>query len=97
MARLHVIHPGWWLGIARKDRFEPSHALALGLRASDVGRSLNLEPGSEEVLAYLRGETLPATGPGGWVLVTVGGYPLGWAKRVNDRVKSHYPRGLRWH
>jgi NOL1/NOP2/fmu family ribosome biogenesis protein len=48
-----------------------------------------------EVSAYLRGETLRRPGPAGWVLVTVGGFALGWGKRVGETVKNHYPKGLR--
>ena len=51
---------------------------------------------AEEVLSFLRGETLDAPGEDGWTLVTTGGHPLGWAKRVQGRLKSHYPKGLRW-
>jgi len=36
---------------------------------------------------------LPQAGENGWVLVGVGGYPLGWAKRVDGWLKSHYPKG----
>ena len=93
---LRFIHPGWWLGTFKKHRFEPSHALALGLRSGDARRVVDLPSGEAEVLAYLRGETLSSAGEEGWSLVAVDGFPLGWGKRVNGRVKSHYPRGLRW-
>jgi hypothetical protein len=51
---------------------------------------------SDDLHAYLRGETLPSPGEEGWTLVTVAGFPLGWGKRVAGRLKSHYPKGLRW-
>jgi 16S rRNA C967 or C1407 C5-methylase (RsmB/RsmF family)/NOL1/NOP2/fmu family ribosome biogenesis protein len=93
---LRYLHPGWWLGEFKKERFEPSHALALALRPAEVRQTMDFDPAGPEVLAYLRGETLP--GPGGsdgWVLVTVAHYGLGWGKRVRGILKSHYPRGLR--
>jgi 16S rRNA C967 or C1407 C5-methylase (RsmB/RsmF family)/NOL1/NOP2/fmu family ribosome biogenesis protein len=98
LAGLRFIHPGWWLGILKKDRFEPSHALALGLSLADANpdRVVNLTSGGQEVLAYLRGESLGLPGPAGWTLVAVDGFPLGWGKRVAGVVKSHYPKGLRW-
>ena len=92
---LRVIHPGWWLGSFKKGRFEPSHALALALHPEDVRRTVDLDADGPEVQAYLRGEALRQAGDDGWVLVTVSGYPLGWAKRVSGWLKSHYPRGLR--
>jgi 16S rRNA C967 or C1407 C5-methylase (RsmB/RsmF family)/NOL1/NOP2/fmu family ribosome biogenesis protein len=92
---LRFIHPGWWLGTIKKDRFEPSHALALGLTLSDAARCVDLPPDSAEVSAFLRGESFSSAGEDGWMLVGVSGFPLGWGKRVRGVVKSHYPRGLR--
>jgi len=92
---LKVIHPGWWLGTLKKDRFEPSHALALGLRASQARQVLNFSAQSDEIEAYLHGETLSDPGENGWILVCVDGFPLGWGKRWNGVVKNYYPRGLR--
>ena len=77
-----------------KDRFEPSHALALALPPASVRRSVSLAPRDPALAAYLRGEGFRSTGEAGWVLVCVNGYPLGWGKRVGETVKSHYPRGL---
>jgi NOL1/NOP2/sun family putative RNA methylase len=95
LERLRAVRPGWWLGSVRKGRFEPSHTLALGLRAGEARRTLELAADGPEVDRYLRGETLTADGEKGWLLVTVDGFPLGWGKRVGATVKNHYPRGLR--
>ena len=75
---LRFLHPGWWLGTLKKDRFEPSHALALGLHARDAQRTADYPSDGPKVLAYLRGETLSNAGANGWTLVTVDGFPLGW-------------------
>ncbi|RME42407.1 MAG: hypothetical protein D6791_17775, partial [Chloroflexi bacterium] len=97
LAGLRVIHPGWWLGTVRKNRFEPGHALAMALRAQDSRRVISLPADSEEVFAYLRGETLRVAGEDGWVMIAVDGFPLGWGKRVREVVKNRYPQGLRRH
>ena len=95
---LRVIHPGWWLGTVKKDRFEPAHAMSLALRSSQSTRRLDLstqEP--NKVCTYLRGESLEVDSQGkGWALVTVDGFPLGWGKLVGTVLKNYYPRGLRW-
>jgi NOL1/NOP2/fmu family ribosome biogenesis protein len=96
LARLNTIHPGWWLGVFKKDRFEPSHAFALGLSASQVQRSHPLAADDPALLAYLRGESLPSSGEDGWTLVTVDGFSIGWGKRVRSTLKNAYPHGLRW-
>lgn len=95
LAGLSVVHWGWWLGTSKKNRFEPSHALAMGLRAEDVKQTLPLSAADAELMRYLRGEVLPSAGPNSWVLVTVDSYPLGWGKRVQGRLKPHLPSWLR--
>ncbi|GAB4396065.1 MAG: 16S rRNA (cytosine(1407)-C(5))-methyltransferase RsmF [Anaerolineales bacterium] len=93
---LKVLHPGAWLGVAKKNRVEPAHALALQANLPAVVNTANFAPDDPALLAYLRGENVPASGENGWTLVAVDGFGLGWGKRVNGVLKSHYPRGLRW-
>ena len=50
---------------------------------------------SPQIQAYLSGQSIVLPGPDGWVLVGTDGFALGWGKRVNGRLKNHYPRGLR--
>ncbi len=92
---LRVIHWGWWLGTMKKKRFEPSHALAMGLRAEDVRNVCPLSNADPLVERYLRGEVLSLAGEDGWVLVTIDDFPLGWGKRVQGRLKTHLPKWLR--
>lgn len=106
MAGLKVVRPGLHLGTLKKNRFEPSHALALALRPEQARISLRLKPQEGPVLRYLKGETLDlnsleggltSNGAGkGWVLVCAGDYSLGWAKLTGQIFKNHYPKGLRW-
>ncbi|MBW3629115.1 MAG: RsmB/NOP family class I SAM-dependent RNA methyltransferase [Gemmatimonadetes bacterium] len=96
LKRLRVVRPGWWLGTLLKNRFEPAHAMALGLRGEDGEDPVVLAPDDPVTHAYLRGEAISVPGRAGWTLVTVDGFVLGWGKRVGDVVKNHYPKGLRW-
>lgn len=98
---LKVLRPGLHLGSAKKDRFEPSHALALALKKDDVRQSVEVGSG-DLALRYLKGETLRAEDlegqdvpAKGWVLVTTGGMSLGFAKAAGGMLKNHYPKGLR--
>ena len=90
---LKVLRPGLHLGAIRKERFEPSHALALYLKPGETRYRYELS--KEEAGRYLRGETFPAEGEKGWYLITVGGYGLGWGKLAGGIMKNHYPKGLR--
>jgi NOL1/NOP2/fmu family ribosome biogenesis protein len=87
---LKVERCGLELGVVKKDRFEPAHALALWLRDCANTAELSLE----EAEVYMQGNVLP-TKIKGWCLVTVGGYSLGWGKGDGKQLKNHYPKGLR--
>lgn len=93
MKGLRVAVPGICLGNLKKDRFEPAHPLAVFLRPGQARNELSLPANSSEMAAYFRGDSLPAEGPPGWILVTADGWPLGWGKRVQGRVKNHFPAG----
>ncbi|HNU04839.1 MAG TPA: RsmB/NOP family class I SAM-dependent RNA methyltransferase [Anaerolineae bacterium] len=95
-AGLRTAQAGWRLGVLRKGRFEPSHALAMALRAEEVSQRIDQPIGGELAARFMRGETLDAPGPDGWVLIAVEDFPVGWGKRVGGVVKNHYPKSLRW-
>lgn len=95
LSGLSALRAGLWLGTLKTRRFEPSHALALVLAASQAQRTLALAPDDPLLLRYLAGDVLEEAGEDGWLLVTVAGFPSGWGKRSQGVVKNNYPRGLR--
>ena len=90
---LKVLHAGLHLGTIKKDRFEPSHALALSLRPEEAVLTHDLTV--KEAEEYLSGQTFQAEGEKGWYLISVEGYSLGWGKLAGGIMKNHYPKGLR--
>lgn len=90
---LKVLRAGLHLGTEKKNRFEPSHALALSLKPEEAvfAKSLSIEQAQK----YLKGETFAQEGEKGWYLICVEGYSLGWGKLAGGVMKNHYPRGLR--
>ncbi|MBE2202140.1 MAG: RsmF rRNA methyltransferase first C-terminal domain-containing protein [Anaerolinea sp.] len=94
-AGLYVLRHGLPLAELGKNHLKPDHALALALTAAAVQQHVNFAPDDPQLTAYRNGQTLSSPGPNGWTLVTVDGFGLGWAKRVNGVLKNHYPRGLR--
>jgi NOL1/NOP2/sun family putative RNA methylase len=93
---LRVVRPGVYLGEIRSNRLDPGHGLALAVDPQKAKRIVDLDAKSREVLAYLRGESLPIACERGWTLVTVDGHALGFAKSDGRMLKNHYPKGLRW-
>lgn len=98
---LKVLRPGLHMGTVKKNRFEPSHALALSLLPREAKRAYRMEADGEEIAAYLRGEALSCrtgdwTGSEkGWVLMCAEDWSLGWSKLSGGCLKNHYPKGLR--
>lgn len=88
-----LLRAGVRAGEFAKNRFEPSHALAMCLRADDAARTVCCTVSEAE--KFMRGETLLADVSDGWCLVCVDSYPLGWGKATGGIIKNHYPKGLR--
>jgi len=85
--------PGIPLGQWKGKDFIPANGLAL---IPDWPKAERTEMTLEEAWAYLRRETPPIQGPDrGWTLASFQGYPLGWIKWVNGRMKNHYTKEWR--
>lgn len=103
MRGLRFLRSGLFLGEIKKKRFEPSQSLAMALKAEEYKNVLNLSSFDERVFRYLKGETLSLdeqeaeklTGKGGWCLVCVDGFPLGWGKQTGMVLKNKYHPGWR--
>ena len=92
IGRLKVERAGLELGVVKKDRFEPAHALALWLRTCKNVQSYPAD--SKEIGDYLHGNVVPSK-VRGWTLVLADGYSIGWGKGDGSVLKNHYPKGLR--
>ena len=99
---LRAMRTGLLLGELKKNRFEPSQALAMVLKAEQCDSIVDLHLEDDNVIKYLKGETIevtqtrtPIVRPSGWQLVCVDGYPLGWGKLSNGTLKNKYLAGWR--
>lgn len=92
--KIKVVRCGLHLGEVKKNRFEPSHALALALGREDFKNTENFSYDCAEIKAYLSGDVVKCD-KNGWCAVCVDGYPLGWGKASGGSLKNHYPKHLR--
>lgn len=98
---VRFLRSGLLLGEVKKNRFEPSQALAMCLKKDEYPRILDLPVSDDRVIKYLKGETLDVEDitsrkEKGWYLVCVDGYPLGFGKLANQTLKNKYLPGWRW-
>ena len=87
---LKVERPGLELGVVKKGRFEPAHALALWLESCTRTQELS----DTELAQYMAGNVVKSNQKG-WTLVRTDGYSIGWGKGDGTVLKNHYPKGLR--
>lgn len=92
--KIKLVRCGLHLGEIKKNRFEPSHALALALCREDFKNAENFPCDSTEAAAYLSGNVFSSE-KSGWCAVCADGYPLGWGKASGGVMKNHYPKRLR--
>ena len=101
MKGIRFLRTGLLLGELKKNRFEPSQALAMNLKKAEYSYTLDFSVRDDRVVKYLKGETLDVEDlvspkEKGWYLVCVDGYPLGFGKLANQTLKNKYLPGWRW-
>ena len=87
------------MGEQKKNRFEPSQALAMAIDMDDYKNTVSLRADDDRVIRYLKGETIDvddiADCRDGLVLIGVDGFPLGWGKLNRGTIKNKYLAGWR--
>lgn len=96
---IKVVKFGWYLGEFLKGRFEPSHSLVVALNKDDVSKVVSFASDSNDIIKYLKGETIIEDTlkgmPKGYTAICVDGFTVGWAKQTGGMLKNLYPRGWR--
>lgn len=98
---LRYLRNGLLMGELKKNRFEPSQALAMYLKKDEFANTVSFAADDARVVKYLKGETVDCIeaevrGGDGWCLICVDGHPLGFAKRSRDTLKNKYFAPWRW-
>ena len=97
---LTFIRNGLYLGDLKKNRFEPSEALALSLLPEDAASCICLPVNDKRLTDYLSGAPIEimeeeTAAKSGWVLLCADRFPLAFGKLVNGQLKNKYPAGWR--
>lgn len=95
---LRILRQGLLLGEMKKQRFEPSQALANALNSNEYDKIISIDSKDSNAIRYLKCESINFEGnyQNGWNLVCVDGYPLGWSKLSQGNFKNKYFPGWRW-
>lgn len=100
LPKLRYLRTGLYLGEVKKNRFEPSQALAMALSPETFASCVELDSRDLRTVKYLKGETLDVSdlvrpGQKGWQLVCTDGYALGFGKLSGGSLKNKYYPGWR--
>lgn len=97
LGKLKVVRPGLHLGTFKKNRFEPSYALALALPANAVQTEIPITMADWRQVVH--GDTITVTGlpiNKGWARLTCEHQPVAFGKVVGQTIKNFFPKGLRF-
>ena len=100
-AGLRILRRGLLFGEQKKNRFEPSQALAMTLSSNEFDNTLNLMADDPRVMKYLKGETIELSAEeegsthDGYILIAIDDYSLGFGKLSRGIVKNKYLPGWR--
>lgn len=95
LSGIRILRNGLYLGECKKNRFEPSLALALTLQKDEVKQSYTFHEDDQQIKDYLHGETIEETNQKGYGVIFVNDYPLSFYKESQHQMKNLYPKGLR--
>ena len=87
----HSLRPGLFFEIDINDKKMPNHHLS---RCLDASKSIPLN--KEEVIKYVKGETLNKKCPDGYHFVSYMDMNIGVVYSINGVLKNYYPKGLRF-
>ena len=90
LSGLHVMREFVRLAEAKKNRYEPDHALALLRNPGSI-----IELSEEEYTKYISGEVLTKTAERGYHTVSRNGFGIGLVKADGTSLKNRYPKQYR--
>jgi NOL1/NOP2/fmu family ribosome biogenesis protein len=88
-----LLRPGLQLGRLVGKTFRPAHALAMALDPGAVSAAEAVD--NDDLAEFRSGRSVSRPGPPGWVLVTLEGWPIGWAQRKGNVLTPRLPAHAR--
>ncbi len=97
LPKFRYLRNGLYMGELKKNRFEPSQALALYLSGDGYEDCFSFKDGDERINEYFSGSNILLSEAecelqNGFVLIKYMDYPLGWGKKTGNIIKSRYIR-----
>ncbi len=93
-SNLYVLYAGCEIAEINNKKYKPLHSLALSsIINTDSINTIDLDLNT--ALKFLRKEDFNTEGPEGWLLFTYKNTPIGWGKKLKNRINNYYPKEWR--
>lgn len=92
---LKIIRNGLYLGEFKNSSFMPSSAFIMSLKKEDFKNCIDFNVNDENLIKYLKCETIFTDTKDGFVIICVDGFPLGYGKVKNGTLKNYYNKNWR--
>ena len=95
--QMRFLRCGMYMGELKKNRFEPSQALALNLKNGEFVNEISFEENDERLHDYFEGAQInldeaEQEKKNGIILIKVSDFPVGFGKKTGEVIKSRYVR-----
>ena len=95
--QMRFLRCGMYMGELKKNRFEPSQALALNLKGGEFANEISFKENDERLYDYFDGAQIRLNDTetekqNGIILIKVCDFPVGFGKKTGEIIKSRYVR-----
>ncbi|MGL5255728.1 MAG: RsmF rRNA methyltransferase first C-terminal domain-containing protein [Proteocatella sp.] len=92
---IKVVRNGLYIGEVKGKSFIPSSAFIMALKKEDFKHTISLNVNDENLIKYLKCETIFLEEKNGFYIICVDKYPLGYGKVQNGTLKNYYNKNWR--
>lgn len=92
---IKVVRNGLYIGEVKGKSFIPSSAFIMALKQEDFKHTISLNVNDENLIKYLKCETIFVEEKNGFFIICVDKYPLGYGKVQNGTLKNYYNKNWR--
>lgn len=91
LEKIRIMKSGFYLGDVKNKKFIPSQAFAMSLKKEDFNNRISYNESDNNLIKYLRGETIFHECKDGYVLICLHDFPIGFGIGNNGKIKNKYP------
>lgn len=92
---IKIVRNGLYLGEIKGKNFIPSSAFIMALKKDDFKHTISLNVNDENLIKYLKCETIFLEEKNGFYIICVDKHPLGYGKVQNGTLKNYYNKNWR--